>query len=461
MVITRKIELHLVHTGLSDEEYDQQWKFLHNINDNLYRAANRLVNQLYLNDEIDTLLRYNNKEYMELRKQLAKKNLDKTVRTELKEKEKLVLEEIKAHRSEIFQRPYASVAYSMVASQNEANIMTKILDVLKQDVLSHYSTNAKDVARGERSISNYRYGMPIPFGFDRTEKASICIYEENKKYFLKWYNNLRFELSFGRDKSNNQLIVQRCLGISNDGVNYKACNSSIQMVKKNGSTRLFLLLCIDVPKEINKHINGKVVGIDLGLNVPIYAAVNDGLERKSIGSREAFLDQRATFQRRFRSLQKLQMIKGGHGRLHKLEPLERLREAERNWVKNQNHLFSKEVVEFAKKVEAEIIQMEQLKNFGRDSNGEVNDDKKYVMRNWSYFELQSMIEYKAKRAGIIVRYVNPAYTSQICSECGHKGIRDSIHFKCLNPECNCFGKDIHADYNGARNIAKSKEIMKD
>lgn len=459
MIITRKIQLHLVRTGLTDEEYDQQWKFLHNINNNLYRAANRLVNQLYLNDEIDNLLRYNNKEYMELRKQLAKKNLDESVRAELKEKEKQVLEEIKTHRSEIFQRPYASVAYSMVTSRNEANIMAKILDVLKQDVLSHYSSNLKEVARGERSISNYRYGMPIPFAFDRSVKASVSLYEEDKKYFLKWYNNLRFELSFGRDTSNNQLIVQRCLGVSNDGVDYKACNSSIQMDKKTG--RIFLLLCVDVPKEECKHIKGKVVGIDLGLNVPIFAAVNDGPERRRIGSREAFLDQRATFQRRFHSLQRLQQTKGGHGRSHKLEPLERLREAERNWVKNQNHLFSKEVVEFAKKVEAETIQMERLKNFGRDSNQEVKDDKKFVLRNWSYFELQTMIEYKAKRAGIIVQYVNPAYTSQTCSECGQKGIRDSIHFKCLNPECRCFGEDIHADYNGARNIAKSKDIIKD
>lgn len=461
MVITRKIELYLVHIGLSEEEYDQQWKFLHNINDNLYRVANRLVNQLYLNDEIDTLLRYNNKEYMELRKQLAKKNLDESVRAELKAKENLVLEEIKTYRSKIFQRPYASVAYSMVTSQNEANIMAKILDVMKQDVLSHYSSNAKDVAKGECSISNYRYGMPIPFAFDKSAKASICIYEENKKFFLKWYNNLRFELNFGRDSSNNQLIVQRCLGTSDDGVNYKACNSSIQIVKKNGTTRLFLLLCVEVPKEENKHIKGKVVGIDLGLNVPIYAAVNDDHERKSIGSREAFLDQRAAFQRRFRSLQRLQHTKGGHGRNHKLEPLERLREAERNWVKNQNHLFSKEVIEFAIKVKAEIIQMERLKNFGRDRNNDVNDDKKYVLRNWSYFELQTMIEYKAKRAGFFVQYINPAYTSQTCSECGQKGMRDSIHFKCMNPECKCFGKDIHADYNGARNIAKSKEIIKD
>ena len=457
MAITRKIELYLTHTGLSDEEYDQQWKFIHNINNNLYRAANRLVNHLYLNDEIDTLLRLNNQKYVDLRKQLAKKDIDEQMKKTLDEQMQKVLNEITNHRSGIISRPQQSFAYSIITEDNDAKIMTKILDVLKQDILSHYKSNAKDVARGERSVSCYRHGMPIPFAFDK----SIKLYEEDGQIFLKWYNNLKFNLAFGRDRSNNELIVRRCLGISEGGEGYKACSSSVQIQKRNGRTRIFLLLCVDIPNEKNKHINGKVVGIDLGLNVPIYAATNVGPERKSIGSREAFLNQRATFQRRFRALQRLQMTNGGHGRSHKLEPLERLRDAERNWVKNQNHLFSKEVVEFAKSVEAESIQMERLKDFGRDGCNNVEDDKKYVIRNWSYFELQSMIEYKAKKVGIKVRYVNPAYTSQTCSECGERGERDSTHFKCLNPACKCYGQDIHADYNGARNIAKSKEIIKE
>lgn len=457
MVITRKIELHIQHEGLTDEEYDLQWKFLHNINNNLYRAANRLVNKLYLNDEIDTLLRLNNQEYIDLRKQLAKKNLDEQTKAELEEKMQAVLKDIAEHREEIITRPQQSFAYSVVTDANDANILAKILDVLKQDILSHYKANAKEVIRGERAISNYRFGMPIPFAFGK----SIKLYESDGKILLQWYNGLKFELAFGRDASNNELIVRRCLGIAEGGEGYKACSSSIQIQKKNGRTKIFLLLCVDIPNEENKHIKGKVVGIDLGLNVPIYSAVNVGPERKAIGSREAFLNQRATFQRRFRSLQRLQLTKGGRGRSHKLEPLERLREAERNWVRNQNHLFSKEVVEFAKSVEAETIQMERLKGFGRDSGGDVRDDRIFVLRNWSYFELQSMIEYKAKRAGIKVRYVNPAYTSQTCSECGGRGERESIHFRCLNPNCKCYGKDIHADYNGARNIARGKQIIKD
>lgn len=41
-IITRKIELKIVKDGLTDEEYDQQWKYLYQINNTIYLAANRI-----------------------------------------------------------------------------------------------------------------------------------------------------------------------------------------------------------------------------------------------------------------------------------------------------------------------------------------------------------------------------------------------------------------------------------
>ena len=49
--ITRKIELHISKDGLSAEDYDAQWKYLRQINDNLYMAANRVSSHCFLNDE--------------------------------------------------------------------------------------------------------------------------------------------------------------------------------------------------------------------------------------------------------------------------------------------------------------------------------------------------------------------------------------------------------------------------
>ena len=310
---------------------------------------------------------------------------------------------------------------------------------------------------GERAIRNYKKGMPIPFPWNK----SIRIETNNGEFYLRWYNGMRFHLAFGKDKSNNRMIVKRCMKMDQDFEGeYKLCNSSIQIVKREGKTKLFLLMVVNIPQEhveLNKNI---VVGVDLGVNVPAYVATNITEERKAIGDREHFLNTRMAFQRRYKSLQRLKATAGGKGRTKKLEPLERLRKAEHNWVHTQNHLFSREVVNFAVQTHAATIHMEDLSGFGKDYDGNADEKKEFVLRNWSFYELQNMIAYKAAKYGIKVEKVKPAYTSKTCSWCGQIGFRQGVTFICENPACKQYGEKVHADYNAARNIANSKDIIK-
>jgi transposase len=87
--------------------------------------------------------------------------------------------------------------------------------------------------------------------------------------------------------------------------------------------------------------------------------------------------------------------------------------------------------------------MEDLKGVTKKANR--------FLQNWSYFDLQTKIEYKAKEQGISVIYINPHYTSQRCSKCGfiHEDNRpEQARFKCQN----C-GFEENADYNASQNIA--------
>ncbi|WP_141480570.1 zinc ribbon domain-containing protein, partial [Priestia megaterium] len=73
---------------------------------------------------------------------------------------------------------------------------------------------------------------------------------------------------------------------------------------------------------------------------------------------------------------------------------------------------------------------------------------KSLLRNWSYYQLQTMIEYKAEREGIKVKYVDASYTSQTCSKCDHyeKGqrvLQDT--FTCKNKECKGYDHKVNAD----------------
>nr|WP_267164183.1 transposase [Halovenus salina] len=66
--------------------------------------------------------------------------------------------------------------------------------------------------------------------------------------------------------------------------------------------------------------------------------------------------------------------------------------------------------------------------------------------------MKRQVEYKANAEGLTVETVHPQYTSQRCSETGcgftHEDNRDGDEFTCQ--KC---GKELHADYNAAQNIA--------
>lgn len=457
-IITRKIELHISKEGLSAEDYKAQWQYLRQINDNLYMAANRVSSHCFLNDEYKYRLCLQIPEYIDIEKQLKdskRARLSKEELGQLKKRKKELENTVKGRFQEEFEK---NSLYTIISNEFGEIIPGQILTCLRQCVQSKYNRAKEELEKGERAISTYKKGMPIPFPINK----SIRLQKQGEDFVLKWYNKIVFKLHFGRDRSNNRVIVERliqsALNDKQKGEDYVMNNSSIQLVEKDKMTKIFLLLSMDIPTQKRKLDSELVLGVDLGLNFPLYYATNQSANiHDHIGDKDIFLKERMVFQRRFKELQRLQCTQGGRGRKKKLEPLEKLRDKERNWVRTKNHIFSREVIKVALHLGAGTIHLENLHNFGKDENGELKNSKKFVFRNWSYFELQSMIEYKAKMEGITVKYVNPAYTSQTCSVCGMIGERkEQAVFRCMNSSCLEYGKEVNADFNAARNIAKAK-----
>lgn len=454
--ITRKIELVPDVEGLTDKQSkDTCYGMLREIDYNLYKVANLLVSHLFGMEEFLNMMRLQNDEYVELRKRLGLKKTSEEEGKQILARLKDIDAEIIAHKNEMAPTNLRTFAYRAAKQSEYADHLPgDVLNSLKDEVFKHYSAVSKDRLRGERALSTYKRGMPIPFML----RGSQQLVQTDGEFYLQWYGGTRFHLNFGRDRSNNRLIVERCMGCAKDGITYKMAQTASVQIKER---KIFLLLSVEIPKEENNPIKGKVMGVDLGVVWPAYAAINDGPERRHIGDGLAFQRQRDVFRRRFRDLQRCQLTQSGHGRKHRMKALEQLREKERNWVQTENHRISREVVELAKRWQVEAIQMEHLKGFGRNEDGEVQEKHKRLLGRWSYFELQKDIEYKAERAGIKVRYVNPAYTSLQCSECGEMGTRpERDTFVCTNPACKWCNKPMDADMNGARNIAASKDIIK-
>lgn len=402
-IITRKIELKIVKDGLTDEEYDQQWKYLYQINNTIYLAANRISTHCLFNDEYEMRLKLHMPRYKEIEKELKKldsdkKTSDKEIRDRLLNERKELDEDVKNKKKDFLQCSKQNSTYQLVSKEFKQYIPSDILANLNQKIQENYNNNQKKIESGERALSTYKKGMEIPFSIRENKRLKLFIKEEG--IYLKWFKEILFRLEFGKDASNNRCIVERLIESDrqqkNKGEDYVANNSSIKLVKNGKNTRIFLLLSIDIPAKKQVLDKDVVLGVDLGIKCPLYLAINKNDNFKmQIGDIEHFHNQRTMFQKRFKSLQKLMCTQGGHGRKKKLEPLEKLKEKERNWVHTQNHVYSREVIRQALKHNAGTIHMESLKDFGKGKEGYVKDEYKYLLRYWSYYELQSMIEYTA------------------------------------------------------------------
>ncbi|PJB97349.1 MAG: transposase [Nitrosopumilales archaeon CG_4_9_14_0_8_um_filter_34_10] len=129
----------------------------------------------------------------------------------------------------------------------------------------------------------------------------------------------------------------------------------------------------------------------------------------------------------------------------KFSLLKKIKNKESRIIKNINHHISKKIVEIAVQTKSGI-RFENLK--GIRKNKKHSRKFRYSLNSWSYYHIQQLTEYKAKKQGIEVAYVAPAYTSQTCSRCGSLGNRDGKKFQCV-----C-GHADHADVNASFNIGK-------
>lgn len=137
----------------------------------------------------------------------------------------------------------------------------------------------------------------------------------------------------------------------------------------------------------------------------------------------------------------------GHGYKTRMRPVDKVRDKVANFADTINHKYSRYIVDFAVKNNCGVIQMEDL------SGATANTNEKFL-KDWSYYDLQNKIQYKAKEQGIEVIKVNPRYTSKRCSKCGniHEENRDcknnQAKFKCV-----VCGHEENADINASKNIA--------
>ncbi|MGE9810850.1 RNA-guided endonuclease InsQ/TnpB family protein [Ferroplasma acidiphilum] len=128
----------------------------------------------------------------------------------------------------------------------------------------------------------------------------------------------------------------------------------------------------------------------------------------------------------------------------KYRKAKRIKNRESRIVKDINHKVARKIVQEAKD-NGMGIKLEYLNGIRNAKSGR---SFRYSLNSWSFYELKTMIEYRARLPGIPVAYVDPYNTSKECSRCEQVGNRSGKSFKCTN----C-GHVDHADANASFNIA--------
>lgn len=305
-------------------------------------------------------------------------------------------------RFEVYPKPREVLGYSgldgycydrlktVFTKLNTANLTTSI-----RKAVQRWKTDYTDILTGTKSIASYKANVPIDL-----HNKSISVYKENGNYYAKLSlvsTSLKNEL--GRksgqfcvllnegDKSSKD-ILYRCI----DGT-YKISASQIVLRDK----KWLLYLSYSFKPTFKKLNSEQILGVDMGIVYPVYLAIHNSPIRAKIDGGE--IDNfRKQVEKRKKEMQRQGKYCGagriGHGIKTRVKPIGFAQEKISNFRNTINHKYSRYIVDFAFKNNCGTIQMEDLKGISTENT---------FLKNWTYYDLQQKITYKAQELGIAVK----------------------------------------------------------
>ncbi len=321
---------------------------------------------------------------------------------------------------------------------------SRIRNEIVQKSKQRWTTDTKDCFyRLNKSLPTFKKTHPVLISGQQYRLENID--GEIIMTFSLWSKNQE-----GQKRFSIQLATKKVTGsqraILNRLVSGEYKKRTAQIGFNERKRKWFIGFPYEPEKKDRELDQGKILGIDLGIKYTFYASVLGSKDRLYADGSEV-TDFRKKVKSRRRKLSMGGPFSGRKGRGKKVyfEPIHKIGDKERRFRDTKYHQYSSQIIKFALKHNAGVIQLENLDSLKKAKIGN------FVLNDWAIAELHQKIEYKAEHEGIRVVYVDPRYTSQRCSECGHidSGNRPEQEvFKCLN----C-GFEENADRNAALNLA--------
>lgn len=338
---------------------------------------------------------------------------------------------------------------------NTSNVGTLHQQLVQND----WGRLKKDILSCKANIPNYKISTPYFIKNDNFKLRNHNGYFVDIAFFnkegLQQYGykiGHKFEFQIDKLDGNKKATINKIINGE-----YKQGSAQISISKKG---KIELIISYGFEKEeIPALDNNRILGIDLGITnvatMSVYDSIKDEYDYFSWKTNVISGKELIAFRQKYYNLRRDLSIasktagKGrcGHGYKTKMKPVDKIRNRIANFADTYNHKISKYIVEFAVKNRCGIIQMEDL-------SGATSEVHNKMLKDWSYYDLQQKIEYKAKEQGIEIKKINPKYTSKRCNKCGciHEDNRD-----CKNNqakfECKVCGHSENADVNASKNIA--------
>jgi len=316
------------------------------------------------------------------------------------------------------------------------------LKMLEQDWKSYFAS-IKDYKKNP----NKYLGLPKPPKFKNTNN------KKNEIIFTK--AGIRYKdsiLKLSLSKAIQDKFQVQSLNFDMENVKIPVKLSKIQQIKiqwDNSSKVWYLLIIWD--KEVENRVTGNnVMAIDLGLDNLATCVFKDNpqciiFSGKHIKSKNAYYNKEIA---RLTSIVMKQCKNSKHFR--RTKQIIKLQTKRNNYIKDQIHKISKNIVELALTMDCNTIVIGDFSGIKQE-----NHTKSFVQIPQQ--ELVNKIKYKAELAGLKVIMVNESYTSG-CSAIDLEEINKTNYNKSRRITRGLFktnsGMLINADVNGALNILR-------
>lgn len=318
---------------------------------------------------------------------------------------------------------------SAIAFEQRCYSKFKLQKIIYHDVKKRFELSAQIVILAIRKVvDSYKKDKKVQRAF---KPCGAIIYDQRVMSFKKM-NSVSLWVLGGRE------LIPIVFG-EYQSARWHQRKGQADLVCRDG--KFYLLITIETEEMPLVEPNG-YIGVDLGVATIAADSTGESFTGKGVEScRQRFTKLRAVLQKC-----------GSKSAKRHLKTISR---KESRFRKDVNHCISKKIVEKAKRTGCGIA-LEELTHIRKRIRARKSQRSR--MSGWSFFQLRAMIEYKSKIAGVWVQVVDPAYTSQRCSACGH--IKKRNRKSQAEFVCKSCGYTDNADHNASINISFLAEVMR-